>query len=172
MTLKEIEYRAGPRQGTLPERIAALSNTILAGLEKEHCLRDRGGITPERVKEARKAIIKASEQEGLSAADKLRLVHQMDDLFFVIQLFSYPGNYVQKKPTLERMAETLDKFEEDVLRADYPGIRGERHAFVRFGEPLEIPTERESKTAINDWTDLLEQKVQGLLDEINAARDN
>ncbi len=170
LTLKEIEYRAGPRQGTLPERIAALSNTILAGLEREHSLRDRGGIIPERVKEARKAIIKASEQEGLSAADKLRLAHQMDDLFFVIQLFSYPGNYVQEKPTLERMAETLDKFEEDVLRADYPGIRGERHAIVRFGEPLEIPTERESKTAISDWTDLLEKKVQRLLDEINAAR--
>jgi hypothetical protein len=170
ITLKEIEYHAGPRTGTLPERIAALSSKILADLEKEHGVRDRGGIIPERVKEARKAIIKASEKEGLSESDQQRLANQMDDLFFVIQLFSYPGNYVQEKPTLERIAETLDKFEEDVLKADYPGIRGERHAIVRFGEPLEIPTERENKTAISDWTDLLEQKVQGLLDEINSAR--
>ena len=102
----------------------------------------------------------------------LPLDNQMDDLFFVIQLFSYPGNYVEEKPTLERIAETLDKFEEDVLRAAYPGIRGERHADVRFGEPLEVPKERESKNAVSEWTDLLEQKVQGLLDEINAARDN
>jgi hypothetical protein len=170
LTLKEIEYHAGPRPGTVPERIAALSNKILCDLEKEHSLKDRGGIIPERVKEARKAIIKASEKEGLTESEQLRLEHQMDDLFFVIQLFSYPGNYVQEKPTLERIAETLDKFEEDVLRADYPGIRGERHAIVRFGEPLEMPTERESKNAISDWTEVLEQKVQGLLDEINSAR--
>jgi hypothetical protein len=170
LTLKEIEYHAGPRAGTVPERIAALSNKILSDLEKEHSLKDRGGIIPERVKEARKAIIKASEKEGLTESEQLRLEHQMDDLFFVIQLFSYPGNYVEEKPTLERIAETLDKFEEDVLRADYPGIRGERHAIVRFGEPLEMPTERESKSAVGDWTDLLEGKVQGLLDEINAAR--
>jgi len=170
ITLKEIEYHAGPRTGTLPERIAALSSKILADLEKEHGVRDRGGIIPERVKEARKAIIKASEKEGLSENEQLRLTNQMDDLFFVIQLFSYPGNYVQEKPTLERIAETLDKFEEDLLKADYPGIRGERHAIVRFGEPLEIPTERESKSAISDWTDLLEHKVQGLLDKINSQR--
>ncbi|MBC7854680.1 MAG: 1-acyl-sn-glycerol-3-phosphate acyltransferase [Pirellulaceae bacterium] len=172
LTLKEIEYNAGPRSGTVPERIAALSNKILTDLEREHALRDRGGIIPERVKEARKAIIKASEKEGLSESEQLRLELQMEDLFFVIQLFSYPGNYVQEKPTLERIAETLDKFEEDVLRATYPGIRGERHAVVRFGEPLEVPKERESKNAVSEWTDLLEQKVQGLLDQINAARDN
>jgi hypothetical protein len=170
LTLKEIEYQAGPRTGTVPERIAALSNKILCDLEKEHSLKDRGGIIPERVKEARKAIIKASEKEGLTENERTRLSHQMDDLFFVIQLFSYPGNYVEQKPSLERIAETLDKFEEDVLGADYPGIRGERHAVVRFGEPLELPKERENKNAISEWTDLLEQKVQGLLDEINAAR--
>jgi 1-acyl-sn-glycerol-3-phosphate acyltransferase len=170
LALKEIEYRAGPRTGTVPERTAALASKILGDLEREHGLRDKGGIVPERVKETRKAIIKASEKEGLSENEQLRLAHQMDDLFFVIQLFSYPGDYVQEKPTLERIAETLDKFEEDVLKADYPGIRGERHAVVRFGEPLELPKERESKTAVSDWTDLLEQKVQGLLDEINAAR--
>ncbi len=170
LTLKEIEYQAGPRSGTVPERIAALSNKILCDLEKEHSLKDRGGIIPERVKEARKAIIKASEKEGLTESERLRLGHEMEDLFFVIQLFSYPGNYVAEKPSLERIAETLDKFEEDVLSADFPGIRGERHAVVRFGEPLELPKERESKTAVSDWTSVLEQKVQRLLDEINAAR--
>jgi Acyltransferase len=169
LTLKEMEYHAGPRSGTVPERIAALSHKILADLEKEHSLRDKGSIIPERVKEVRKVIIQASEKEGLSDSEKLRLEQQMDDLFFVIQLFSYPGDYVEEKPTLERIAETLDKFEEDVLRAVYPGIRGERHAVVRFGEPLELPKERESKSAISDCTDLLEQRVQRLLDEINTA---
>ena len=73
-----------------------------------------------------------------------------------------------EKPTIERIAETLDKFEEDILNADYPGIRGERHVVLRFGEPLEVPAQRESRNAVGEWTDRLEGRVQGLLDDINA----
>ena len=86
----------------------------------------------------------------------------MDDLFFVIQLFSYPGDYVAEQPTIERIAETLDKFEEDVFKLDFPGIRGERHVTVRFGEPIVVPAERGGRDAVATWTDMLEKKVQGL----------
>ena len=65
---------------------------------------------------------------GTTPEAKSKLASDMDDLFFVIQLFSYPGDYVAERPTIERIAETLDKFEEDVLRADFPGIRGRRGA--------------------------------------------
>ena len=93
----------------------------------------------------------------------------MDDLFFVVQLFSYPGDYVAQRPTIERIAETLDKFEEDVLRADFPGIRGTRRAVVRFGEPIPVPKERQAPRAVEQWTDLIESRVQGLLDEVNQT---
>ena len=72
-------------------------------------------------------------------------------------------------PTIERMAETLDKFEEDVLRADLPGVRGKRRAIVRFGEPIAVPKEREAKDTVEKWTDEVEGRVQMLLDEINAS---
>ena len=113
-------------------------------------------------------MIKAIEQEGTSPEAKSKLAADLDDLFFVIQLFSYPGDYVAERPTIERIAETLDKFEEDVLRADFPGIRGARRAVVRFGEPIPVPKEREARDAVEKWTDLVESRVQGLLDEINA----
>ena len=32
-----------------------------------------------------------------------------------LQLYAYPGNYVGERPTVERMAETVEKFAEDVL---------------------------------------------------------
>jgi hypothetical protein len=92
----------------------------------------------------------------------------MDDLFSSFSS-DYPGDYVAERPTIERIAETLDKAEEDVLRADYPGIRGTRRAVVRFGEPILVPKEREAKGVVEQWTDLVEGKVQGLLDEINAG---
>ena len=93
----------------------------------------------------------------------------MEDLFFVMQLYSYPGDYVAEKPVIERVAETLDKFEEDVLNADYPGVRGRRRVVVRFGVPIEIPKERGSRDAIAEWTQIIERQVQAGLDEINSS---
>ena len=170
LALKEIEYLGRPYGGSVVDRSQRLAITLLERIEKKHGVANKVEMVPERVKELRRVVIKASEQAGLTAAGRQQLADDMDDLFFVIQLFSYPGDYVVERPTIERIAETLDKFEEDVLRADFPGIRGERHVTLRFGEPIEVPAERGGRDAVANWTDMLEKKVQGLLDEINAGR--
>ena len=61
----------------------------------------------------------------------------MEDLFFVIQLYSYPGDYVAEKPSIERIAETLDKFEEDVLRVrvSHTTRHSTRHRPLRRTDP-------------------------------------
>ena len=169
LTLKEYEELGSSKNGSVSGRTTDLACAIVARLEATHKISSRGGIIPERVKELRRAIIKALEQEGISAEQREKLLGDMDDLFFVIQLFSYPGDYVAERPTIERIAETLDKFEEDVLKADTPGIRGTRRAVVTFGEPIPVPKEREARDAVAQWTDQVERRVQGLLDDINAA---
>jgi hypothetical protein len=168
LALKEYEQLGQPQTGTVPERTVRLAQEVVGRLERQHGVANKGGILPERVKEVRRAVIKAIEQDGTSPELKSKLANDLEDLFFVIQLFSYPGDYVAQQPTIERIAETLDKFEEDVLRADFPGIRGRRRAVVRFGEPIPVPKEREARDAVEKWTDLVESRVQGLLDEINA----
>jgi 1-acyl-sn-glycerol-3-phosphate acyltransferase len=160
LAMKEIEYIGRQQSGTIPERIQGLANHV----------QTTAGIVPERVKEVRRAVIKRLEEPEIKEEARRPLVDAMDDLFFVVQLFSYPGNYLSEKPTLERTAETLDKFEEDVLQQDFPGIRGERHCVVRFGAPIEIPKERGARDAVQQMTDQMENAVQGLLDEINAQR--
>ena len=57
-------------------------------------------------------------------------------MFLVVQLYSYPGDYVAESPTIERVAETLDKFEEDVLNRFSATVRGSRRSRVAFGEPI------------------------------------
>jgi 1-acyl-sn-glycerol-3-phosphate acyltransferase len=167
--LKELEYLGQAQAGPIKERTARLADAVLARLQQRHKVPDKRGIIPERVKDVRRAVIKAIEQDGQSAEIKEQLAADMDDLFFVVQLYSYPGDYVAERQTIERIAETLDKFEEDVLRAEYPAVRGTRRAVLRFGEPLLVPKEREAKLTVEHWTDLVETRVQGLLDEINAA---
>ena len=64
----------------------------------------------------------------------------------------------------DRMAETLDKFEEDVLGSKTATIRGSRAATVTFGEPILVESGRGKKTAAKTLTRTIEERVQGLLD--------
>ena len=66
--------------------------------------------------------------------------------------------------SIERMAETLDKFEEDVLGHKTARIRGARRATVTFGEPIPIEPHKGSKQAAA-LTRVMEARVQALLDE-------
>ena len=89
----------------------------------------------------------------------------------MVQLFSYPGDYVQERPSIQRMAETLDKFEEDVLGVFSASIRGPRRAIVSFGNPIEVATERKNRKAVPDLTCTLESAVQKQLDSIQLAEN-
>ena len=59
-------------------------------------------------------------------------------MLLVVQGFSYPGNYVAEQPSIERIAETLDKFEEDVSSASTATVRGTRKVIVTFDDPIVI----------------------------------
>jgi len=80
-------------------------------------------------------------------------------------LFSYPGDYVAQQPSVERIAETLDKMEEDVLGFRTARIRGTRKATVVFGPPIRVEAERGKKVEAAVLTRLLEERVQTLLDD-------
>ncbi len=168
LALKELEYLRQAQSGPMTERVRQLADAVLSRLEEKHEVQQIGDEIPERVKELRRAVIARSEQNTLSPEDRLVLDGDLEDLFFVIQLYSYPGDYVAERPVIERIAETLDKFEEDVLHAVYPGIRGERKVVVQFGDPISMPDGRNGKASVAEWTDRFEQNVQSLLDQINA----
>lgn len=164
--LKEKEYLGHTRKGTLPERIQALAEHILHGLERKYSLDDRSASLPERVKECRRHAIQLTEDTALSEQDHEDAKINLDDLFVVTQLFSYPGTYASEKPTVEEMAEMLDKFEEDVLRRSTASIRGTRRAVIAFGKPIPVEPGKGGKSQTHALTEQLEKDVQALLDNI------
>jgi 1-acyl-sn-glycerol-3-phosphate acyltransferase len=166
LALKEIEFLGRPQSGAVRERTANLANHLLGEQEQRHSVERRSTAVPERVKDLRRHHIEQLDRAELDAAARSRLEHDMEDLFFVTQLYSYPGDYVAEKPSIERIAETLDKFEEDVLGATYPKPRGTRHATVRFGEPIQLANERAPRDAAAALTTQLEQQVQELLNQV------
>jgi len=167
LALKEQEYLGHTQQGSLPDRISSLSNKVLEGLEGRYEIRPpEKAKLPERVKMLRREVIERLEESAEDGERSRKGRLDLDDLFFVTQLFSYPGDYVSGKPSIERMAETLDKFEEDVLRSPTATVRGARRAVVSFGVPIEIHYSKERKSAAHKLTEVIENRVQALLDDV------
>jgi hypothetical protein len=170
--LKELEYLGRTQEGLLPGRIKALAETILKRIQERYQIQSEEAALPVRVKMCRREAIKQLELEDKDDLKHEMAVHEqamldLDDLFIVTQLFSYPGSYVASKPTIERMAETLDKFEEDVLQRHEASIRGIRKAIVSFGQPIKVELASDKKNNVHALTEILEASVQGLLDDIN-----
>jgi 1-acyl-sn-glycerol-3-phosphate acyltransferase len=168
MALKELEYLGCTSAGPLPGRIDALADHILKQLEQRYQVEGDEKFVPERVKQLRREALQQLNQLPEGDPARKPFEHDLDDLFLVVQLFSYPGDYVKERPTIERMAETLDKFEEDVMGVYSASIRGRRKATVAFGPPIPVPKNRKSKGAVGLLTSAMEQSVQQLLDDIET----
>lgn len=169
LSLKELEYLNQSQSGSLPDRIRSLTDTVLTRAEQRNQVVSKGGILPERVKEVRRKIIVDQEAAGDKATEeqKRAWMEDMDDMFLATQLYSYPGDYLQQDPTIERIAETIDKLEEDALGAIYPSIHGARKAVVKLDAPIVLPQGKEKKWSPSELTDLIESRVQSMLDHLN-----
>ncbi len=176
LALKELDFLGHTRSGRIRDRLIYLQDAVLTRLEQKLDLKTTPGTAPQRVKAIRQTVIReldpgeAEEQAGPPSAERLELLHSaLEDVFFVIQLFSYPGDYLLNGPTIERLAETVDKMEEDVFQQDYPSVRGRRQVVIRYGEPIRLPSgEQRSRTGIADLTLEMQHRVQQLIDGLNA----
>lgn len=176
LALKEIEYFGAAQAGDLADRIRGFRSHILNDIETRYQLCDGNAASlPERVKAARRTIMEAMSSSQQSATQQTatqqtpinptvaQMESDLEDLFLVVQSFSYPGDYVLQRPSIERMAETLDKFEEDVLRQDTAKIRGERNIKVQFAEPIEVVHDRKNKEQVSQLSRQVETAVQEML---------
>ncbi|MHC4251419.1 MAG: hypothetical protein ACYS9X_20055, partial [Planctomycetota bacterium] len=108
----------------------------------------------------------------LSADERREVFVCLDETFVVIQAYSYLGDYLDDGPPIERVAETLDKLEEDWLGLLEARVRGERVAVVAIGEPVEARDFLGGSpvAAGSRLTNELERRVQAILDELASER--
>lgn len=173
--LKELEIFGAARTGPLKGRLAGLRDSILDRIEDRRIGKRSQAEIPVRIKEARRACLAALTVGNPSPEEAESLRHDLNDIFVALQLFSYPGNYVSDQPTLERVAETLYKFEQDALGAAAASPKGRRRAIVAFGEPINVNKclgSADRPRVVNARiTDDLEGRIQALLDEIGPGRE-
>lgn len=158
LALKELEYIGNTQTGMVPDRIRILLDCVLTRLEQRYSL-DAGGSPTARIKSLRRAIRERLETAGESE-EKFQVHGDLNEVFLAVQLYCYPGDYVSENPTTDRMAETLDKFEEDVFGVTVAKPRAKRELTVTFDEPIVVTANDFTKQSL---TELLEGRVQSLL---------
>lgn len=176
----EDRYSIKDRDAMIPERIKEVRRRIIQAQQAASVAATNGSTTNSAATNttaADSALINSTEQIvapkqaiGFGQAteeERQQWSADMEDMFFVTQLYSYPGDYMEQNPTWERQAETLDKLEEDALGASYPSVRGPRRVVVKFDEPYELPRGKEKRLSAAEATDHIERRVQWMLDDLN-----
>ncbi|MEM1445659.1 MAG: 1-acyl-sn-glycerol-3-phosphate acyltransferase [Planctomycetota bacterium] len=158
----------------LPALIRCAASGILDRLESKLDLspRDPEALT-DRVRNCRR-VIHEVRVDPSRQADHAAAVTWADEAILALRLMSYSGTYLAEKTSVDRVAETAEKLEEDVF-GRMPEPMGDRLAIVRFGEPIDLrerlAASRKLRGAVRDVTARAEASVQHGLDTINRTLD-
>lgn len=173
LSIKEKEQMGHAGHGELSGRIKSLVNAILDRHEMKWLNKTLGEQSVSlRVKGLRQNLLEIWLDEKSDDEQRKFAREALDDVQLVMQLYSYPGDYVLEKPTMERMAETIEKFEEDV----FGGVvrpKGERGAKVMMGKLVDVSAEtggKRPRTAAGELTAKLEGAIKELMRDLDPSR--
>jgi hypothetical protein len=83
----------------------------------------------------------------VDAQERARRWEQLESTYLAQQVDCYPENYLMDEPSVDRILETVEKFEEDLY--DKCRIHGQLKVVLDVGEAIEVSTKRD-KSATSD----------------------
>jgi 1-acyl-sn-glycerol-3-phosphate acyltransferase len=140
LSSKEVEYFGQAQPGAIGERLPRLIEGVLGPLEAEYGLNKPEPNVIERVKRLRGAIVPALATGELPPDDVARRWRQLADCYFAQQLACYPVGYLEGRPTVGRILETVERYEEDLT--DKTTVHRPLRVVMEIGEPIEVSPDR------------------------------
>ena len=138
---RECEFTGGPRCGDPSVRSDELIEAILRPLEDRRAAGDHGGSVVGRVKTLRAAILAALQDPATPDADKPPLRDELRRCYVAQQLhFLYPEDYLTDDSPVERLLETVIRFDEELNT--HARTLGRWRVLVEIGEAIPVGTER------------------------------
>ena len=133
-------------------------------LEAEWCKSAAaGGPVVERVKRLRTAVLADLLEKELTPAERDRLWQHLADCYLAQQLDCYPGDYLAPEATVDRILETVERFEEDLT--DRARVHRPFTAVVQVGEAIAVDPGR-GRSADESLMARTEGQLRGMLDEL------
>jgi hypothetical protein len=164
LALKEIEYFGQPRPGKLSERLRRLTDRLLHPIEQEWLGTTQEGPVVPRIKNLRMKILPDMIQGDVSPEERARRWEQLADIYLSQQVVSYPPDYLTMSPSIDRLLETVERYEEDLT--DRVRVHGRLHATIEVGEAIAVDGQRDRKAAVDPIMIQIETTLQGMLDRL------
>jgi len=162
LCLKEIEYFGQPRDGTLAGRLRRLIDRVLGPLEAEWLDGLQTGPVVPRVKALRMKILPDMVNNRVSEQERARRWRQLGDVYLSQQLACYLPEDLAEYPSVDRLMETVERYEEDLT--DKVRVHGRMKVIIAVGEAIEVPARRERRAEVDPLMAQIESQLQAMLD--------
>lgn len=141
LTLKELQHSVQPDMNLpLRQRQDNMVDHLLLPLEREWLGDESKGGIQTRVKALRMKIFPEMTNNELDPSETKRRWSHLENTYLAQQIDCYPDNYIAELPSVDRILETVEKFEEDLF--DKCRIHGELKAVIDVGEAIEVSPKR------------------------------
>lgn len=170
---RHLKHRGieAPTIDSLSEFIRQATESVVAPLERKmDAVVKPDDTIIERIRKLRR-IIHDIRIDPQRRHDHAAAAQWADQAMLALRIASYSGDYMQSRPTVDRVAETIEKLTEDFHDQTFPPL-GDRWAFVHFGRPVDCGERlksftQQSRTAVRELTVHCEQSVQDGIDQLN-----
>ncbi len=167
LTLKEMQYDISHASGrTLRQRQTDLVNHLLHPLEKQWLGGPRNDGIAVRIKNLRMKIFPAMAQEGLSKQDRAVYWQMIEDTYLSQQIDCYPENYLTEHPSVDRILETVEKFEEDLT--DQARVHGNLKAIIQVDSGIEVAAKRDKSVEGDPLMIAIQHRLETMLANLQS----
>jgi 1-acyl-sn-glycerol-3-phosphate acyltransferase len=163
--VKEMEYFGYSQSGDIAERLPKLLERVLVPMEGQYKLAKPGDDVMERIKKIRTVIVGELIEGKLSKPDVDRRWRHLADCYFAQQLGCYPINYLAGTPTVERLLETVERYDEDLT--DTATVHRPLRCVGEIGDPIEVSPDRQ-RGADDPAMKALEDSLSTMLKRLEA----
>jgi 1-acyl-sn-glycerol-3-phosphate acyltransferase len=163
LTLKELEYLNEAQTDALEQRLDRLTNRLLRPLEEEWFGKPHEGHVVPRVKALRMKIMPDMVKGRIDEEERARRWVQLEDLYLAQQISCYPPDYLRRM-SVDRMLETIERFEEDLT--DKVRVHGHLKVVIQVGDAIEVSPQRDRSAEVDPLMLRIESELQSMLDKL------
>jgi hypothetical protein len=117
-----------------------------------------------RVRNLRQKILPEMVAGRVDKAERARRWKQLADIYLAQQLSCYPPDYLAQNPSVDRVLEIIEKFEEDMF--DKARRHGHLKVVLQIAPAIEVSPERVRGAPIDPLMVQIEQSLQSMIDEM------
>jgi len=142
LSLREMEYFGKAQSGKLFERQERLIEHLLQSIEAQWKRPSEGSSVYERVKVLRTVLLRDLVEGNLDSETHKQRWRQLCDCMLVLRLRSFPADYLRENPCVERLLETVERFENDI---DNTIPKRPYRVVIEVGDALPVSPQRYRK---------------------------